>query len=139
MAMKLESLPNNLIVFDGVCQFCNASINFIIRNDPNTVFYFTTTQSRIGIEILEHLGLDANDPTTFVLIKDARAYTRSSAALEISKNLRKPWSYLRALAIFPQVIRDAVYTFIAKNRYRILGKRTACMVPSSALKSRFLE
>ena len=131
--------PNELIIFDGVCKFCNASINFIIRNDPNTVFCFATAQSAAGSNILKQLGIDPNDPTTFVFLSHGVAHLQSDAALEIAKKLRAPWSYLIVLKVVPRFLRDQVYRFIARRRYQILGKYDTCMIPSKELQSRFLD
>ena len=137
--MQIDLLPNNLVLFDGVCKFCNASINFIIRHDANTVFYFATVQSKTGRDALTHFGIDPDNPTTFLLIKNAHVYTKSNAALEIAKHLAPPWSYLRAFRIFPLILRDAAYTLVAKNRYRILGKHDVCVIPHPEVKARFLD
>lgn len=137
--MDENQFPNELIIFDGMCKFCNASINFIIRNDPNTAFYFSSAQSITGRNVLEGLGLNPSDPTTFVLLKNGIAYTQSNAAIEIAKNLKTPWSYFGVLKIVPRALRDWIYAFIARNRYRILGKLDSCMIPTAEHKSRFLD
>jgi len=131
--------PNNLIIFDGVCNFCSATSKFIIQRDPSVKFSFTTTQSNIGIELLSKLGVDPNDPSTFVLIKNKEVFLRSNAALEISKDLSGPWRALAWLRFVPLPIRDSVYGLIARNRYKLMGKRESCMVPTTSIRARFIE
>jgi len=132
-------LPNNVIVFDGICRFCNASINFVIRNDPNTVFYFARAQSNTGSAILRSMGLDPQNPLSVVLIKNGEALTKSNAALTIATHLKRPWSFLRILRAIPVSLRDWLYSLVANNRYRIFGKHQHCMLPSAQLRSRFLD
>lgn len=131
--------PSHLIIFDGVCNFCNASINFIIQRDPNAVFTFTHVQSDIGTRLLRKLGIDPNDPNTFVLIKHGEVYLKSNAALEISKNLNAGWPMIAYFRLIPTIIRDSIYGLFARNRYRIMGKRDHCMVPSADFKARFID
>jgi predicted DCC family thiol-disulfide oxidoreductase YuxK len=128
-----------IIIFDGVCNFCNASINFIIKHDHSTRFMFATTQGEHGTKILKDLNIDPKDPTTFVFIEGQIVYVKSDAALQIAKHLKRPWSALAWLKFVPKLIRDSVYSLIAKHRYKILGKRQTCMVPSPELKKRFLD
>ena len=133
------TLPDKLIIFDGVCNFCNASTNFIIRRDPNAIFTFTTVQSGTGTKLLSDLGLDPNDPNTFVLIQNGEVFLRSNAALEISKYLTRAWPLIFYLRFIPVIIRDSVYKLVARNRYKIMGKRDVCMIPSEDIKARFID
>lgn len=132
-------MNQSVIIFDGACNFCNASINFIIQRDHAAHFKFATTQSKHGTAFLNDLGIDPKDPTTFVLIERQEVYLRSDAALEIAKHLRRPWSYFTWLKLVPKTLRDFVYTIIAKHRYKISGKRQCCMVPNPELRGRFLD
>lgn len=137
--MNESKLPSDLILFDGVCKFCNASINLIIRNDSKNIFYFATIQSSAGNTILTQLGFDPQSPTTFVYLKNGTVYTQSNAALEIASCLKPPMSYLAVLKIIPRFLRDWAYQLVAHNRYRILGRNDSCMIPSKELQSRFLD
>ncbi len=134
----LSNLPDRLVIFDGVCNFCNASSNFIIKRDPSAKFTFTTVQSELGVRILGQLGIDPDDPNTFVLIKNGEVHLKSSAALQIAKELTGAWSLASYLIVIPSVIRDSVYGLIARNRYALMGKRDTCMVPSAEVKARFI-
>lgn len=133
-----SKLPDRLVIFDGVCNFCNASSSFIIQRDPSAKFTFTTIQSPIGASLLDQLGIDADDPNTFVLIKNGGVYLKSTAALEIAGELTGAWSLAAILRFIPVFIRDMIYDLIARNRYRIMGKRDSCIVPTTDIKSRFL-
>lgn len=132
-------MPKAIIIFDGVCNFCNSSINFIIEQDHRERFSFATTQSQYGIRVLNDLGIDPSDPTTFVYIDNNDVYLKSDAALEIAKHLQRPWCFLSWLKYSPKCIRDFMYSLIAKHRYKILGKRDSCMVPCIELRERFFD
>lgn len=132
-------LPNKLIIFDGVCNLCNASTNFIIQRDPNALFTFTPVQSDTGIRLLSDLGIDPSDPSTFVLIQNGEVFLKSDAALEIAKHLTGAWPILSYLRFIPNIIRDSIYNLIAKNRYKIMGKRNSCMIPTAEIKARFID
>lgn len=129
---------NPLILFDGVCNFCNASVNFIIRRDPGKVFRFAPLQSTAGQGLLKKFSLASTDLDTMVLIESDRAFTRSTAGLKIARRLSGLWPLLYAFLIVPRFLRDAVYNVVARNRYRWWGKRDACMVPTPEVKERFL-
>lgn len=135
----INKLPDRLIIFDGVCNFCNASSTFIIKRDPSAKFTFTTVQSEIGSRLLNHLDIDPADPNTFVLIKNGEVYLKSTAALEIAKELTGVCSLASYLTVIPSVIRDSVYGLIARNRYALMGKRDTCMTPSAEVKARFID
>lgn len=132
-------MNQSIIIFDGVCNLCNASINFIIKHDHAKRFTFATTQSKHGARLLNDLGIDPKDPTTFVYIDIDDTYLKSDAAVAIAKHLRRPWSGFNYLRFIPQFIRDFAYSLIAQNRYKLLGKREVCMIPSPELKARFLD
>ncbi len=129
---------NPIILFDGVCNFCNASVNFIIRRDPKGVFRFAPLQSERGKKLLEQFHLSTDDLDTMVLIDGDKHYTRSSAGLRIALRLSGLWPLCAVFLIVPKFLRDLVYRFIAKNRYRWWGRRDTCMVPTPEMKERFL-
>ncbi len=127
-----------IVLFDGVCNFCNSSVNFIIRKDGNDHFRFLPLQSEKGNAIIERHNLDPENIQTVILLEGGRIYTRSTAALRIVRNLKGGWKLLYGFVIVPAFIRDFFYDIIAKNRYRWWGKRESCMVPTPDVKKKFL-
>jgi len=139
---KLMELPKEkkIILFDGVCNLCNNAVNFIIEHDKKDVFRFASLQSEIGKKLTGERGIDPEVIDSIVLIEPGMAYyQKSTAALEISKELSGGYSYLSYLSIFPEVIRDGIYDLIANNRYKWFGKKDACMIPTRELKAKFLD
>ncbi len=128
----------SLILFDGVCNLCNHTVQFIIKNDPNKKFLFTSLQSNTGVELLEKHGFSTIDFKSFILIEDEKVYTKSTAALKIARQLKKPVRFLYAFIIVPKFIRDFFYNIISSNRYRLFGKSSECMLPSPENLSRFI-
>ncbi|NNJ53850.1 MAG: thiol-disulfide oxidoreductase DCC family protein [Ignavibacteriaceae bacterium] len=128
-----------IILFDGVCNFCNFWVNFIIDRDSKNVFIFAALQSEKGQEILGKINFNKNNFDTFVLIDVGSTYTKSTAALKISKDLKSYWKYFYYLIFIPQTLRDFFYEIIAKNRYRFFGKRNACRIPTEEEKRKFLS
>lgn len=126
-----------VILFDGVCNFCNAAAIFIIRRDPHRVFRFASLQSRTGRDFTarfpELRGVDS-----VILIENGVPYIESSAAFRIARRLRGPWMLAAGLLAVPRPLRDAFYRFIAKRRYRWFGRRDACMLPTKEIRDRFL-
>ena len=133
------SQDNPVILFDGVCNLCNGSVQFVIRRDKDALFRFASLQSNSGQALLRQYGLPENTFNSFVLIDGGKTYTKSSAALRVAKKMRGGWRLLYGLMIVPKFIRDGIYNLIARNRYRWFGKKDACMIPTPALKSRFLD
>lgn len=127
-----------LILFDGLCNFCDASVNFVIDHDPQGRFRFAPLQSEVGKSLLLKHGVDATKLESVALIDEEKCYTRSTAALRIARRLRWPWPVLYALVVIPRPLRDLVYDWIARNRYRWFGRREACRVPTPELRARFL-
>jgi predicted DCC family thiol-disulfide oxidoreductase YuxK len=128
-----------IILFDGVCNFCNSSVNFIIVHDKKNYFKFTPLQSDLGIKLLEKYNFDNSKTDSVILIENDNIYTKSTAALKISKHLNRLYSLLYILIIIPTFIRNFVYDIIAKNRYKWFGKKDSCMMPSAEIKSKFLS
>jgi len=128
-----------VVLFDGVCNLCNGAVNFVIDRDPDGYFRFAPLQSDVGEKILA--DTDAADALldTIVLVEDGEVYDRSGAALRIARYLTGLWPLLYAFIIVPRPLRDAVYDWIAANRYRWFGKRDQCRLPTPNLKERFLE
>ena len=136
--MGMMQASDDIVVFDGVCSFCSASVRFILKYDREGRFVFAPMQSRMGRELLERHGLDPEDVQTFLLVKDSKAYIRSDAALEIAKDLRH-WRWLRIFQYVPRSIRDGVYGVIARNRYRWFGRNDVCFLPTPEERARFLD
>jgi predicted DCC family thiol-disulfide oxidoreductase YuxK len=134
--MTLPSKP--VVLFDGVCNLCNGSVQFVIKRDPQAKFLFASLQSAVGQAILKDFDLNTHDFASFILIDNGKVYTRSTAALRVAKELDSPIKYIQIFTIVPSFIRDLFYIFVAKNRYRFFGKQDQCMLPSSELKTRFL-
>lgn len=138
-AMTPDTLPKRIVIFDGICNLCEFSVNFIYERDRDGKFTFTPAQSSLGSKLLQDYKLNDETLDTVVLVKNGRAYTRSSAALEIASELDIPWSFLQLFSVIPQFLRDQVYDAIARNRYRWFGKKESCMIPTPEIKARFLE
>lgn len=126
------------ILFDGVCNLCNASVQFVIRHDAGAKFRFMALQSEAGREIMTRNGLSADQLDSFVLSENGRIYQRSTAALRVAKELGGAWPLLYAFIVVPPFIRNAVYDFIAARRYRWFGRQESCMVPTPELRARFI-
>lgn len=129
---------HNIILFDGVCNFCNFWVNFIIDRDKNDSFRFAALQSEKGQTLLRKYGLNTNDFDTFILIANEKYYSKSTAALMIAKKLKSPLRILYAFIILPKFLRNFLYDIVAENRYKIFGKRDVCRVPTPEERNRFL-
>src|SRR6185503_18640196 len=127
-----------VILFDGVCNLCSGSVQFILKRDKEKKFMFASLQSNYGQKFLQQFNLPANTVNSFFLYQDDKIFTRSTAALKMFQQL-KNWRWVKILWIFPKFIRDAVYNLIAKNRYKWFGKKEECWLPTPELKARFLE
>lgn len=128
-----------IIIFDGICNFCNGSVNFIIQRDPGKKFKFTPMQSDVAKKLIEEHGVPEVGVETFLLIKNGVCFVRTDAALEIAKDLVQPWPIFRIFRVFPRSVRDYFYKLFARNRYKLFGKRDVCMMPTPAFKNRFIE
>lgn len=126
-----------LILFDGVCNLCTQTVLFIIRRDAEKRFKFAAMQSPVGQELLKRLELPHEDFKTFVLIEEGRHYVKSAAALRVARGLKGLWPLLYVFMLVPGPIRDFVYDRVARNRYRLFGRRETCLAPSADLKDRF--
>lgn len=127
-----------VLLFDGVCNFCNGTVNFVIRRDPKSKIQFAPLQSNTGSELAKQFGISAGDLQSFVFIEKGKAYNRSTAALKVCTYLNAGWSLCRIFLGVPLFIRDGIYNWIAKNRYKWFGKKETCMIPSADVKARFL-
>ena len=128
----------HIIIFDGVCNFCNGAINFIIKHDPKEVFLFTPMQSDLARSLIDEHQITNVGIDTFLLIKNDNTYIWTDAALEITKDLNGYWYFFNAMRIIPRSIRDFLYKAFARNRYSLFGKRDHCMTPTPSIKDRFI-
>lgn len=127
-----------IVLFDGVCNFCNGTINWVIRHDKRGYFRFAPLQSEAGERLQQEYGFDPANHETFILIEDGKSYDRSTAALRMVRRLGGLYALAYALIVVPRPVRDFVYTQIARRRYRLFGRRDECMVPTPEVRSRFL-
>lgn len=127
-----------VILFDGVCNFCNGAVNFTIKRDKRKTIKFAALQSNAGKAMLQQYGLPANHLSSFILVENGKVFDRSTAALRVCRYLKGGWPLCYGLIIVPAFIRNAVYNFIAKNRYKWFGQKEECMVPSPDIRTRFL-
>ncbi len=134
----MASDTHGVVLFDGVCNMCNSSVNYVIDHDPESYFRFASLQSEIGKALADEHGIDAGALSTIILIENGKAYVRSSAALRICRRLSGPVKLLWPFIIVPAFLRDLGYRLVAKNRYRLFGKREACRLPTEADRARFL-
>lgn len=132
-------MSKSVVLFDGVCNLCNGFVQFAIRRDRKKNLSFSSLQSNFSKNLLLQNGLNGSYLDSLVFYKNGKIYTRSGAALRITKELDGLWPIAYSLMIIPYPIRDLVYDFIAKKRYKWFGKKDRCMVPTPELKERFLE
>jgi predicted DCC family thiol-disulfide oxidoreductase YuxK len=134
-------LPKNkkLILFDGVCNLCNASVNYVIKHDKKDTFRFAALQSEVGKQIVKEYNIDILKTDSILLYSENNGiHYKTSAALKIAKQLGFPLNLLPIFLIIPAFIRNCVYDYVAKNRYKWYGKRESCMVPTTELQKKFL-
>lgn len=127
-----------ILLFDGVCNLCDASVQEVIKADKKGIFLFASLQSEAAAQLLEGSDLDPAALKSVILYHKGRFYTTSNAILETTRLLGGAWSLLYIFKIVPRFIRDAVYFWIARNRYKWFGKKEECMIPTPELKERFL-
>jgi len=128
-----------IILFDGVCNLCNSSVNFVIRYDKANHFRFAPLQSVAAHKLEQQYQLDLSAMSSFVLIENDQVYYRSTAALRVLRRLPLPWKLGYAFIIIPAFLRNSIYNWIARNRYRWFGKRDVCMIPTPELLAKFLD
>ena len=128
----------NVIVFDGICNFCTGATRFIINHDINSVYRFVPMQTELGRQIMTQYDYNPDDTQTFLLLTAGRILNRTDAALEILKVFSWGWQPLRTLRLLPRPFRDWFYDVLARNRYRWFGKKEVCMMPTDDQKERFL-
>ncbi len=134
------NLPQDkkIILFDGVCNLCDSSIQFIIKHDKKDIFRFVGFQSEIGLEIINHIGIDTSKIDSILLYEPGKAYYyKAEAALKIAKELGGIYTAISWFSILPNFLTNTVYDYIARNRYKWYGKKEACMIPTPELKAKF--
>ncbi|MDO1500617.1 DCC1-like thiol-disulfide oxidoreductase family protein [Winogradskyella maritima] len=138
----IEQVPKNkqLILFDGVCNLCNSSVTKVIKNDPNQHFLFAPLQSKVGQAIIAKYNINTEQTDSIILYSaDSGIKTKSSAALHVAKKMAFPYNMAIVFFIVPPFIRNWVYDYVAKHRYKWYGKKESCMIPTPELKARFLD
>lgn len=130
--------PDGLWVFDGVCNFCSGSVRTILALDRRRLIRFTPIQSPYGRLLAERTGLDPQEPTSFLFFDHGAPLQKSAAILALLQRLPAPWRWSGLIGILPETWRDRAYDWIAANRYRLMGRKSACMVPPPEVRSRFL-
>ncbi len=128
-----------ILLFDGVCNFCNGAVNFVIKRDNKKNIRFSPLQSNTGNKLLNEYNLPADRLETFFFIENNKAYAYSTAALRVCRHLSGLWPLLYCFIIVPVFIRDGVYKWVGKNRYKWFGKKESCMIPSPDVRARFLD
>jgi predicted DCC family thiol-disulfide oxidoreductase YuxK len=135
-------IPKNkkVILFDGVCNLCNNAVTIAIKYDKKNTFLFAAIQSESGKKILDYLDIDTSKTDSIILYESGVSYEiKSTAALSVVNDFGGIWKITKIAFLFPKAFRDIVYDFIAKNRYKWFGKKDNCMLPTAALKAKFLD
>ena len=127
-----------VILFDGVCEFCASSVQFIVKRDPSGKFKFAPLQSETGRKLVLQLSLEDKNIDSLILIEEGEYYIKSTAVLRIARGLNALWPVLYVFIIIPKPLRDYFYDIVARNRYKWFGKKEECMVPDPEIKKRFL-
>lgn len=135
----MTGIEGKVILFDGVCNFCNSSVNFIIDKDKHNIFRFASLQSDFGQKRLKEYNLPTEKLSTLILISDNKYFTKTTAALKIAKDLSFPYNLSYVFIIVPPFIRNVFYDLIAHNRYKWFGKKDACRIPSASERAKFIE
>ena len=128
-----------IILFDGVCNFCNRTVNVIIEHDKDVQFQFAASQSTAGIDILQKFDLDQKASGSVILIDNEIIYTKTDAVIQIATQLSGWPRLFMGLKFIPKPLRDFAYDLIAKNRYTLFGKRATCRMPEASERNRFLD
>jgi predicted DCC family thiol-disulfide oxidoreductase YuxK len=128
-----------VVLFDGVCNLCNALVRFVIARDPDGHFQFAALTSDAARRLLQAAAVPSPLPDSVVLVDEGRVFTRSDAALRIARRLQFPWRLAYGLTIVPKGLRDRLYDVVARRRYHWFGRRDTCLIPSPAIRRRFLD
>ena len=132
-------MPEQLIIlFDGVCNFCNSAVDFVIKRDKRSVFKFASLQSQVGQKIVASNNLIDTGLSSFIFMEGNNIYSKSTAALRVCRYLDGWWPLMYGFIIVPKKIRDGIYSWIAKNRYKWFGTKS-CAIPNAEVRSKFLN
>lgn len=137
----MENLPQDkkIILFDGVCNLCDSTVQFIIKHDKNDIFRFVALQSELGEKIIKHIGLDRSKTDSIILYEPGHSYLyKSEAAFKIANDLGGIYPLISIFSILPKWLTNKVYDYIARNRYKWYGKKDECMLPTPEMKAKFL-
>jgi predicted DCC family thiol-disulfide oxidoreductase YuxK len=137
--MEQDLSKHGVILFDGVCNLCNRVVLFIIPRDPNRYFYYAALQSEAGHQLLKQYHLPTEEINSIILIQNGKLNTKSTAALLVARKLPGFWPFLAVLMVIPRFLRDPIYDWIARNRYKWFGQKMECMIPTPDIKQRFLD
>jgi predicted DCC family thiol-disulfide oxidoreductase YuxK len=130
---------SRIVLFDGVCNFCNSSVQFVIDRDPAGLFRFAPLQSPLGQKLCQRFDLTRQRIDSVVLVEDDRVYMQSTAALRIARQLRAPWFMVSLFIMIPPLLRDLAYDWVARHRYRWFGRLESCRMPTPEFRARFLD
>ena len=136
---ELNEMKNPVVLFDGVCNLCVSSVQFIIKHDSKKQFRFASLQSNFGKAIMQEAAVSENNYNSFILLEHGKIFTISTAALKVAKQLSGGWKLLYLFIFIPAFIRDPIYSIIANNRYKWFGKKEACWLPDEELIPLFLD
>lgn len=136
---QVDTSSKVLVLFDGVCNLCNGAVQFIIKRDPAGKIIFASLQSDYAASQLKKFGMDSGSLYSIIVIENGSMKERSDAILSIASHLTGIWPLLRVFRILPRFIRDGLYNLVATYRYRVFGKQDSCMIPTPALRARFIE
>ena len=132
------TMDHPVIIFDGVCELCNRSVNIVLKRERKQEIRFTANQNEPGRKILKEHGMDPDAPATVFFLENGKLYKESTAALRVTRHMKFPWPLMYGFIIVPPFIRNAVYRWIAKNRYKWFGKHDTCRIPTPEERARFL-
>lgn len=136
----MNSLSGPVVLFDGECNLCNASVRFVLDRDPRGTFKFASLDSPVARQLISASARSADNlPDSVLLVEEGRVSDRSTAALRISRRLKWPWKLVYVLILVPRPLRDLAYDWIARRRHAWFGRSEACLVPTPELQSRFLS
>ena len=136
--LLMEKIKTHIILFDGICNLCSCAVQFLIMRDKKRVFRYASLQSKAGQKLTALYNIPS-EVDSIILLKNNNYYAKSCATIEVIKELKWYWKIFLFIGILPKKIRDWLYDFVAKNRYKWFGRKHACMVPTPELKSLFLE
>lgn len=135
----MDKSTHPVLLFDGVCHFCDSAVQFVLKMDKKEEFLFAPLQSEHGQQLLKEAGLPPDYCDSLVLAENGRYYAKSDGVLRIAKRLPGMWKLLYAYKIIPRPLRDAVYDIVAQNRYKWFGKKESCRIPLPHERKRFLN